>query len=228
MTISDKELPLGPPVADVTRRLPALEPHFGRSVLLEPLAVSHANELWEASKSAEVSWAYLRYGPFLSEDDFRSHVDRIAGLPNQPFFVVIPSSSGCPEGWASFCDISPANASIEIGSIWFSPRLQRTRASTEAMFFMLKHAFELGYHRVVWRCNALNAASMHAAKRLGFSLEGIWREAEIVKGRRRDTAWFSMLESEWPKQRANFEAWLADSNFDASGKALTSLISRAE
>ena len=221
-------MPLGPPVVDAIRKQPALVRHVGHSVLLEPLVLSHVTALWDAAQSADSSWLYLRYGPFLSEDDLRVHVDRIAGRPDQPFFAIVPSSSGSPEGWASFCDISPANATIEIGSIWFSPRLQRTRAGTEALYLMLRHAFELGYHRVVWRCNALNAASVRAARRLGFTFEGIWREAEIVKGRRRDTAWFSLLESAWPPQRANFEAWLSDSNFDRLGNAQMSLISGAE
>ena len=144
MTSHEKELPLGPPVTDITRSMPAAKRHEGHSVLLEPLAVKHVSGLWEAAQSADSSWAYLRYGPFLSEDELRAHVERIANLADQPFFAIIPTSSGCPEGWASFCDISPANASIEIGSIWFSPRLQRTRAGTEAMFLMLSHAFELG------------------------------------------------------------------------------------
>jgi RimJ/RimL family protein N-acetyltransferase len=188
-------------------------------VLLEPLAASHSVDLWEAAQSADTSWTYLRYGPFPSHAELRAHVDQIAGRTHQPFFAIVPSVSGKAEGWASFCDISPSNASIEIGSIWFSPRLQRTRAATEAIFLMLEQAFMLGYHRVVWRCNALNAASMRAARRFGFTSEGVWREAEIAKSRRRDTAWFSMLEGEWPEQHARFVAWLDDSNFDRSGNA---------
>jgi RimJ/RimL family protein N-acetyltransferase len=224
MTISETELPLGPIVVPAARELPGLARHTGRSVSLEPLTTLHSVELWEAAQAADTSWIYLRYGPFPSEVELRSHLDQIVGLPHQPFFAIVPFSSGRAEGWASFCDIAPANSSIEIGSIWFSPRLQRTRAATETIFLMLEHAFALGYHRVVWRCNALNAASMHAAERFGFTYEGTWREAEIAKGRRRDTAWFSMLENEWPEQRAGFQAWLADSNFDALGKARRSLI----
>ena len=223
MTTSTTNLPLGSIVPSATRALPALDRHVGRSVILEPLASSHLAGLWDAAQSAETSWTYLRYGPFLLETDLGAHLDRITGLSHQPFFAVIPTSSGEAEGWASFCDISPDNSSIEVGSIWFSPRLQRTRAATEAIFLMMKHAFALGYHRVAWRCNALNAASMRAAQRFGFTYEGVWREAEIAKGRRRDTAWFAILEGEWPEQEARFEAWLADSNFDASGNALRSL-----
>lgn len=218
------EMPLGPSVPDIVRELPAFERHVGRSVSLEPLAASHSAELWEAAQSADASWAYLRYGPFPSHAELHAHLERIVDLPHQPFFAIVPSSSGRAEGWASFCDIAPANSALEIGSIWFSPRLQRTRAATEAIFLMLRHAFALGYHRVAWRCNALNAASMRAAQRFGFTYEGTWREAEIVKGHRRDTAWFAMLEGEWPGQHARFEAWLVDSNFDDSGKARLSLM----
>jgi RimJ/RimL family protein N-acetyltransferase len=224
MISHESELPLGPFVVDAIRRPPARERHIGRSVVLEPLEASHAAGLWDAATSSDSSWTYLRYGPFLSEDQFRAHIDYISSLSSQPFFAIIPASSGCPAGWASFCDISPENASIEVGSIWFSPRLQRTRAGTEAMFIMLRHAFELGYHRLVWRCNVLNAASMRAAERLGFTFEGIWRGAEIAKGHRRDIAWFSILENEWPEMQTCVEAGLDDSNFDSLGRARTSLL----
>ena len=223
MSVSVPELPLGPIVTEAIREIPALERHIGRSVSLEPLASFHSAELWNAAQSADRSWAYLRYGPFPSQEALGAHIEQIAGSPHQPFFAVIPASSGQAEGWASFCDIVPANSSIEIGSIWFSPRLQRTRAATEAIFLMLQHAFALGYHRVVWRCNALNAASVRAAQRFGFSFEGTWRGAEISKGRRRDTAWFAILEHEWPEQRMRFQAWLDDSNFDDTGRARQSL-----
>lgn len=217
------DLLLGPVVPEAFRPLPAFEPHIGRSVILEPLTASHVGDLWDAAKSAETSWTYLRYGPFPTEGALAEHVGQITRLEHQPFFAVLPNSSGKAEGWASFCDIAPADSAVEIGSIWFSPRLQRTRAATEAIFLMMEHAFALGYHRVVWRCNALNAASMRAARRFGFTGEGTWRGDGIVKGRRRDTAWFSILETEWPAQRASFEKWLDDSNFDRAGKARRSL-----
>jgi RimJ/RimL family protein N-acetyltransferase len=216
-------VPLGPIVPETTRPLPKLERHIGKVVTLEPLSLYHKADLWDAARSADVSWTYLKYGPFATEADLAAHLHRISGLEQQPFFAVIPASSGKPEGWASFCDIAPYDAAIEIGSIWFSPRLQRTRAATEAIFLMMQHAFTLGYHRVVWRCNALNAASMRAARRFGFTFEGTWRGDGIVKGRRRDTAWFSILESEWPVQLALFNSWLDDSNFDADGAAINPL-----
>lgn len=216
-------VPLGPIVPDATRNLPAFQCHAGKAVTLEPLSTRHVDDLWEAGQGADVSWAYLKYGPFSTKDDMAAHITRISGLEQQPFFAVIPESSGKAEGWASFCDISPADAAIEIGSIWLSPRLQRTRAATEAMFLMMQHAFALGYHRVVWRCNALNAASMRAARRFGFTYEGTWRGDGIVKGRRRDTAWFSIVEPEWLSRRTLFEAWLHNSNFDANDVALKRL-----
>lgn len=213
-------VPPGPIIHESTRPLPVFERHVGRVVALDALSVHHAADLWDVARSADVSWAYLKYGPFPAEADLTAHLNRISGLEHQPFFAVIPASSGKPEGWASFCDIVPNDAAIEIGSIWFSPHLQRTRAATEAIFLMMQHAFALGYHRVVWRCNALNTPSMRAARRFGFTYEGTWRGDGIVKGRRRDTAWFSILETEWPNQRARFDAWLDDSNFDANGVAI--------
>ncbi|TCM01714.1 GNAT family protein [Sphingomonas sp. PP-CC-3G-468] len=216
-------VPLGPIVPESICPRPGFERHAGAAVTLEPLSTRHIDDLWEVGQAVDGSWAYLNYGPFPTKDDMVTHITRISGLEQQPFFAVIPASSGKAEGWASFCDISPADAAIEIGSIWLSPRLQRTRAATESMFLMMRHAFALGYHRVVWRCNALNAASMRAARRFGFTHEGTWRGNGIVKGRRRDTAWFSIVEPEWPARRALFEAWLNDSNFDADGIALKPL-----
>ena len=220
-------VPLGPIVHEATRSLPKFQRHIGKVVTLAPLSANHAADLWDAAQSADVSWAYLKYGPFPTKADLTAHLNRISRLEQQPFFSIIPETSGKPEGWASFCDIAPNDAAIEIGSIWFSSRLQRTRAATEAIFLMMQHAFELGYHRVVWRCNALNAASMRAARRFGFTYEGTWRGDGIVKGRRRDTAWFSILQPDWPAQRALFEAWLDDSNFDAEGAAINPLSLRA-
>lgn len=216
-------IPLGPVVSAPAPPMPAPVRHAGRSVTLEPLSAGHVDGLWSAAGQADASWAYLSDGPFATRNDLAAHVGRIAGRDDQPFFAVIPASSGRAEGWASFCDIAPGDAAIEIGSVWFSPRLQRTRAATEAIFLMMNHAFALGYHRVAWRCNALNAASMRAARRFGFTHEGTWRAHAIVKGRRRDTAWFAILAPEWAAQRALFTAWLDDGNFDAGGVAVRPL-----
>jgi len=213
------DVPLGPTVPDAVCPLPRATRHVGKSVTLEPLSSCHTADLWDAADGADLSWAYLKYGPFPARHDLAAHVARISDLDEQPFFAVIPTGSNRAEGWASFCDIAPRDAALEIGSIWFSPRLQRTRAATEAMFLMMRHAFAIGYHRVAWRCNALNEASRRAARRFGYTYEGTWRGDGIVKGHRRDTAWFSILDTEWPAQQDRFEAWLDDRNFDDCGRA---------
>lgn len=219
----DEQL-LGIPVDPTPRPFPQRLLHRGQSVALEPLSVAHAADLWRAAEGAEQSWAHLRYGPFSTLDALAAYVEGLAARPEQPFWAVRPHKSGMAEGWLSLCDIYPADAAIEIGSIWFSPRLQRTRASTEAIFLLLAHAFDdLGYRRLVWRCHALNAASRRAAERYGFVFEGIWRAAAIVNGRQRDTAWYSMLADEWPAHRAALALWLDQANFASDGKMLASL-----
>ena len=140
------------------------------------------------------------------------------------FFAMLEKSSGDAVGYAAFMRIEPAHRVIEVGSILFTPRLQRTVGATEAMYLMARYVFEdLGYRRYEWKCNALNAPSRRAALRLGFTFEGIFRQHMIVKGRNRDTAWFSMLDSEWPKRKAAFERWLDPANFDANGRQRVSL-----
>lgn len=218
MTDSGKFVDLAP------RPFPERMPHHGRVVSLEPLQASHLGELWDASLDAKQSWSYLRYGPFPTIDALASQIADFSGRAEQPFWAVRPLSSGAAEGWLSLCDIYPADAAIEIGSVWFSPRLQRTRASTEAIFLLMKHAFDdLGYERLVWRCGALNGPSRRAAERYGFKAEGIWRNAAIVKGWQRDVAWHSMLKPEWSLNRLAISAWLADSNFDPAGIAMRGL-----
>jgi RimJ/RimL family protein N-acetyltransferase len=137
---------------------------------------------------------------------------------------VRPVATGVASGWLTLLDIQPKHASIEIGSIWFSPTLQRTTAATEAIYLLLRYAAdELGYRRLVWKCNALNAPSKRSAERLGFSYEGRHRAHMVAKGRRRDTDWYSIIEEEWPRCRAAFEAWLDPANFSADGRALRGL-----
>ena len=212
--------PIGPEVDPTPRSLPARVPHRGRSVDLEPLHLRHVPELWEAVRGAEESWAYLGYGPFASEAALRAHVAAFASQHDPMAWAVRPHRSGTADGWLTLMDIQPANAAIEIGNIWFSPRMQRTRAATEAMWLLMHHAMDgLGYRRLLWKCNALNAPSRRAAERLGFTYEGTLRAHLVVKGRRRDTAMFSILEEEWPARRTALETWLDDANFDASGRA---------
>jgi RimJ/RimL family protein N-acetyltransferase len=215
---------LGIPVDSAPRPFPPRTVHRGLAVSLELLDVAQAMELWEAAQGAEASWTYLRYGPFPDAGSLARRVEKLAQRAGQPFWAVRPVSSGKAEGWLSLCDIYPADAAIEIGSIWFSPGLQRTRAATEAVFLLMRHAFDdLGYRRLVWRCQALNRASARAAERYGFRPEGVWRAGAVVKGWQRDVAWFAMLSDEWPARRAALEAWLADDNFGPDGRALRPL-----
>ena len=216
--------PVGPLVDTTPRPLPARIPHRGRAVDLEPLHPRHAAELWQAAQGADASWAYLAYGPFASESAMRAQVAGMASQHDPLAWAVRPHRSGTVDGWLTLMDIQPGNAAIEIGNIWFSPRMQRSRAATEAMVLLMRHAMdELGYRRLLWKCNALNAPSRRAAARLGFTYEGTLRAHLVVKGRRRDTAMFSILEDEWPSRQAALDAWLADANFDASGQARRSL-----
>jgi RimJ/RimL family protein N-acetyltransferase len=224
-----EELPLGPPVDPTPLPIPARIPHEGRSVSLEPLHPRHTADLWSAAQGAEASWSYLGYGPFATEMSLRGHVAAMASQHDPLAWAVRPRTSGTVDGWLTLMDIQPANAAIEIGNIWFAPRMQRTRAATEAMFLLMRHAMEdLGYRRLLWKCNALNAPSRRAALRLGFTLEGILRAHMVTKGRRRDTAMFSILDEEWPACRDAIAAWLQDANFDDAGRARHSLRPVAE
>jgi RimJ/RimL family protein N-acetyltransferase len=200
-------------------------PFKGRSLSLEPLGREHLDELWRAAEGADASFAYLRYGPFASKGDLLELVIELAGRADQPFWAVRPKSSGVVQGWLSLCDIYPADGAIEIGAIWFSPQLQRTRAATEAVFLLMQHAMDaLKYQRLVWRCAVTNQASMNAAARYGFAPEGVWRGSAFAKGRRLDQAWHSILAAEWPARRAAIQAWLADENFDELGRARKRLV----
>ncbi len=185
-------------------------------------------ELWDAAQGAEASWAYLGYGPFADEAAMRRHVAAFAATHDPMAWAVRPVATGVVSGWLTLMEIQPANAAIELGHIWFAPRMQRTRAATEAMFLLLRLAAdELGYRRLVWKCNALNAPSRRAAERLGFTYEGTLRATYVVKGRRRDTACFSILADEWPRCRDALAAWLDPANFAPDGTALHGLASCA-
>ena len=199
---------------------PERRPFHGRAVDLEPLAAEHVTELWGCADGADHSFEYLRYGPFASESELLAQVLELAGRVDQPFWVVEPKSSGRAEGWLSLCDTFPADGAIEIGSIWFAPSLQRTRAATEAIFLLMAYAMDvLGYQRLVWRRQQANQASLNAAARYGFVSEGRWRGSAFFKGRRWDQAWHSIVADEWPGRRAAISAWIADDNFDEDGKA---------
>jgi RimJ/RimL family protein N-acetyltransferase len=199
----------------------------GRVVSIVPLnPLAHAATLFDSTRGEqnESLWLYLFEGPFATRADFDSHLKQKASSQDPLFFAILDKPSGDAVGYASYMRIEPVHRVIEVGSILFTPRLQRTVGATEAMYLMARHVFEdLGYRRYEWKCNALNAPSRSAALRLGFTFEGAFRQHMIIKGRNRDTAWFSMLDSEWPKRKAAFERWLHPSNFDANGRQRMSL-----
>ena len=191
----------------------------GKYCRLEPLTKHHAPDLFAANSLDKEGrmWTYMSYGPFETLDAYQNWVDR-ASEGRDPLFYTILDEAIKAVGVASYLRIAPPSGSLEVGHIAYSPLLQKTTAATEAMFLMMRHAFELGYRRYEWKCDALNASSRHAAERLGFSFEGIFRQATLYKGRNRDTAWFAVLDRDWPQLEATFETWLAPDNFDTEGK----------
>jgi len=192
----------------------------GQYCRLEPMHERFAHELYTAASHDPDgrTWTYLPYGPFASEDDLRSWLTRECRSDDPLFFVIVDASTGRAVGQASYLNIKPGQGSIEVGHVYFSPLMQRTRVATEAMYLMMRRAFETGYRRYEWKCDALNAPSRAAAERFGFSYEGIFRQATVTKGRNRDTAWYAAIDRDWPLLSAAFEAWLAPENFDASGQ----------
>lgn len=192
----------------------------GQSCTVEPLQPAHAAELIaaETDPSDPRSWTYMAYGPFATVEAYAAWIEDFASDDDPLFFAIRDHAQEQVLGVASYLRIEPSLGSIEVGHIHYSPRLQRTRAATEAMVLMMQHAFELGYRRYEWKCDALNEASRRAAQRLGFRFEGVHRQHVVVRGRNRDTAWYSMLDTEWPTRRAAFESWLDPDNFDAQGR----------
>ena len=224
-------LPVGDPVPDWRPvSPPPRSPIAGAYVRLEPLDPdAHAGALLDAFKTDEagLGWTYLPYGPFRDEGAFRNWISESC-LGDDPLFFTILDEGGSPAGLAAYLRIDPARGSIEVGHIHYALRLRRTRAATEAMYLLMRRAFdELGYRRYEWKCDALNAASRSAAERLGFTFEGIFRQHVVYKGRNRDTAWYSIIDREWPAVRAAYEAWLAPQNFDDIGRQRTALDARS-
>jgi RimJ/RimL family protein N-acetyltransferase len=205
---------------------PPREPIEGCYCRLEPLDVDrHAEALFEtdAADADGRSWTYLAYGPFRDFPSYRAWLGANC-LGNDPlFFAVVDLTDTRPAGLVSYLRIAPAAGSIEVGHIHYSPRLQRSAAATEAMFLMMRWAFEAGYRRYEWKCDALNAASRAAARRLGLSFEGVFRQATVYKGRNRDTAWYAAIDSEWEALRRAFQTWLDPANFDGAGRQRTRL-----
>lgn len=215
------EKPVGPLVNPrPPGTLPDLRPLPGRWIRLDPVqAERHAQPLFASIHGKdEGMWSHMAYGPFDSVEIFTNWVKEKQAARDPWFYAFVNRSTGEALGMGAFMRADAANGVIEIGNIWLSPALQRTREGTEAIYLMIRHCFDdLGVRRLEWKCDALNAASRKSADRYGFTFEGIFRQHFIIKGRNRDTAWFSMLNTEWPEIRKGFESWLDEKNFDATG-----------
>jgi len=215
---------VGPLVDATAARRPEPVRLEGRHGAVERLvAARHGAALWDAISGHDGLWTYMFSGPFADQPAFSAWL-AAQELLADPFYFVIVDPSGRALGLASLMSIRPEMRVIEVGNILLGPGLQRTPLATEAQYLLARHAFDtLHYRRYEWKCHALNAPSRRAALRLGFTFEGIFRSHMIVKGRNRDTAWFAMLDSEWPARKAAFERWLDPANFDAQGRQKQSL-----
>ena len=213
--------PVGLPVADwKPPRAPAREPMEGRFCRLEPINLAvHAVDLFAANAldGEGRNWTYLPYGPFQSLADYRAWIKAECLRDDPLFFAILESGTTKAIGVASYLRITPGSGSIEVGHINYSPLLSRTPAGTEAMALMMNHVFAFGYRRYEWKCDALNAPSRVAAQRLGFSFEGVFRQATVYKGRNRDTAWYAVIDKEWPALREAYGSWLSPNNFNKDG-----------
>jgi RimJ/RimL family protein N-acetyltransferase len=230
ITSNSYQQPVGTPLPDWTARAqPARILIEGRYCHLEPLDPQrHAAELYAAYSTAADGrdWTYMMAGPFADTASYYAHAERIATGTDAVHYAVIERKSGKAVGTLALMRIDCANGVIEVGHVAFSPLLKRTPVSTEAQYLLMKYVFEeLGYRRYEWKCDSLNAPSRQTAARLGFQFEGIFRQAIVYRGRTRDTAWFSIIDSEWPSLRTAFEEWLAFENFDAEGQQRVSLTS---
>lgn len=216
------------------RQRPARESLQGRYVRLEPLdPVRHGDDLYEAGSGPDMEalWRYLWDRPFTDRAAFGAWLEKAAASGDALFFAAVDRTTGRAEGRLALMRMDPANGVIEVGNILFGPRLARTRAASEAIFLLGKTVFEdMGYRRFEWKCDNRNEASKRAALRFGFSYEGLFRQHMVVKGQNRDTAWFAMLDREWPQRSGAFEQWLSPENFDRNGKqrlALSELMREA-
>lgn len=220
--VNDFDQPVGHLVPGWTARTrPTARSTTGRWCRLDPLdPATHADDLYRANQADEQGrmWTYLTYGPFDSLTSYRGWLEGVAAREDPMFFAII-DGQGRAVGLAAFMRIDPSAGVIEIGHLAFSPAIQSTTAATEAIALMLRTVFdELGYRRLEWKCDSLNDASRRAAQRFGFVYEGTFRQAVVVKGRNRDTAWFSITDAEWPRLAAAYERWLAPDNFDTEGR----------
>jgi RimJ/RimL family protein N-acetyltransferase len=222
--MSAPALPVGPPVDATPAQLPGPGSLKGRYGSVERLsAVKHGPDLWDAVRGHDDVWTYMGYGPFSATGPFSTWLAEREALQD-PYYYAIADMDGRTVGVSTLMEIRPSMRVVEVGHIVYSLALQRTALGTEAQYLLARYAFEtLGYRRYEWKCYSLNARSRRAALRYGFSFEGILRQHMIIKGRSRDTAYFSMLDSEWPARKAAFERWLAPENFDSNGRQKTSL-----
>ncbi len=194
----------------------------GQYIYITPLQTRHAEALFACSHTQEDadSWLYMPYGPFLRLQDYEQWLAQQCHKDDPMFFAIMDKHKNQPIGVASYLNINTQAASIEVGHIHFSPVLRNSIGATEAMYLMMSYIFSLGYRRYEWKCNALNAKSRMAAQRLGFSYEGIFRQAAVFKNRNRDTAWFAMIDKEWPRLKDVYQQWLSKENFNADNQQL--------
>jgi RimJ/RimL family protein N-acetyltransferase len=216
--------PIGAPVDATPAQRPGPVTIQGRYGRLEKLTAQHATPLWKVFAGHDATWTYISTdGPFASEAEFAAFIAKRAAAQD-PYAYAIIDAAGNAVGYFTLMEIRPEMRVIEVGHVLYSPTLQRTPFGTEAQYLLARYAFEtLGYRRYEWKCNAHNAPSWRAALRYGFVYEGTLRQHLIAKGRNRDNAYFSILDSEWPQRKANFERWLAPENFTADGKQIVSL-----
>ncbi|KAI8952135.1 acyl-CoA N-acyltransferase [Xylaria longipes] len=224
----EQQRPLGPVVGQTTALRPSQDTKLsGRYVTVVGMTDEHVVSLYPHVSGEETSylWDYMMHGPFNDLSEYRAIMESQINSPDLAIYAIIPTdqpttASGADNviGCASYININTTNRSVEVGSVMFSPKLQKTPTATEAMYLMAKHAFEdLGYRRYEWKCDTLNSPSQRAARRLGFTSEGIFRQHMIIKGRNRDTAWFSIIDGDWPEVKDAFDGWLDPSNFGEDG-----------
>lgn len=218
--------PVGEPVPGwKPPQLPGRRVLEGRYVTVRPLEPTSVSGLWESYRMDDGGmWTYMSYGPFAGEEDLAAQVRTWQGSVDPLVFTF--DVAGRPRGWGAYLRADPGNGSIEVGHLAYGPDLRRTRAATEAMWLMMGNVFDLGYRRYEWKCDVLNLPSRRAAERLGFTFEGIFRQHMIYKGRNRDTAWYSVIDAEWPRIDAAFRQWLDPGNFDGDGRQRTRLAAR--
>jgi RimJ/RimL family protein N-acetyltransferase len=221
---SPAALPVGPPVDATPAQFPGSVTLAGRHGTVERLrAARHGPDLLDAMRGHDNIWAYIPAGPFADDATLAAYIAACEQNKERIFYAAL-DGGGRAIGILSLMEIRPAMRVVEVGNIVYAPALQRTPLTTEAQYLLARYAFEtLGYRRYEWKCDSLNAPSRRAAERFGFTYEGIFRQHMIIKGQNRDSAWFSMLDSEWPARKARFEAWLAPGNFDANGRQRNAL-----